>query len=60
MMFQTNFINNCTIGNLKSTSANNSNNVILQDEVIKYDDFQIAVLMNWVENKKQKYYGILL
>jgi hypothetical protein len=54
------FINNCTIGNIKSVSANNSYYVILQDAVTEYDDFQIAVLMNWVENKKQRCYGILV
>jgi hypothetical protein len=26
---------------------------IIQDIAIEYDDFQIAVLMNWVECKKQ-------
>jgi hypothetical protein len=59
-MFQNVFINNCTIGNLKTASANNSYYVILQEAVIEYDDFQIAVLMNCVENKKQRYYGILV
>jgi len=38
----------------------NSYYVILQDAVIEHDDFQIAGLMNWVENKKQRYYGILI
>lgn len=60
MMFQNVFINNCTIGNLISASANKSYYVSLQDAVIEYDDFQIAVLMNWVENKKERYYGILV
>jgi len=32
----------------------------LQDGAIEYDDFQIAVLVNLVENKKQRYYGILV
>jgi hypothetical protein len=27
---------------------------IVQDAAIKCDDFEIAVLMNWVEYKKQK------
>jgi hypothetical protein len=60
MMLQNIFINNCTFGNLKSASENNSYYVLLQDAVIEYDDCQIAVLINWVENKKQMYYGILV
>lgn len=60
MMFQNIFINNCTIGNPKSAAANNSHYVFVQDAVIDYDDFQFAVLMNLVENKKQRYHGILV
>lgn len=60
MMFQNVFINNGITGNLKSASGNNSYYVILQDAVIECDDCQIAVLINWVENKKQIYYGILV
>jgi len=43
-----------------NSNIKNSYYVILQDAVIEYDDFQIAVLINWVENKKQRYYGILI
>jgi hypothetical protein len=32
----------------------------IQNAAVDYDDFQIAVLMNWVKCKKQKYYGVLV
>ena len=59
-MFQNILINNRTIGYLKFALANESCYVILQVAVTEYDDFQIAVLINWVENKKQRYYGKLV
>jgi len=41
-------------------NTRNNYYVFVQDAVIEYDDFQIVVLMNLVENKKQRYYGTLV
>jgi hypothetical protein len=60
MMFQNMLINNCTTGYINFALASEVYHVIVQDAVIEYDDFQIAVLMNWLNTRNKNNYGVLV